>query len=696
MFCPKCGTYCDDGLAFCPNCGNDLGMAGTNNMVNNTAADECFPSWNIVSEIGRGGFGKVYKIERNEFGNKYVAAMKVIHIPNEPSEINELRADGMTPSDISAYFRGCIQDFTAEFALMSKLKGNSYIVSYEDHMIKEHSDGIGADIYIRMELLTPLTKYLETKTLSTKEVVKMGIDICNALEACALHAIVHRDIKPDNIFISDIGNFKLGDFGIARTLDKNQTVMTRKGTLGYIAPEVYKGEPSDHTVDIYSLGLIMYRLLNRNRLPFLPSADKALSYTDKENAMNRRMMGERITPPCDADVMLGNIIVKACSYLPSDRYRSASEFKAVLEGYLVDQNQMSYSNQAPAASVTVDLPLNTAPVSNAAPADANNETMLLFDNNITANANNGYTEVLYPNQIPPAPAVPVNSYPNNQTYLQGNMGNGDASKKKFPVWIPIVGGVVVLLIALIAILAGGNRHSSYTPASSPQAPVSSSESSPTIGGSDTVTANSEDTADASEEADEISADGNSSTVEDDIVTDNNATSVYEDELIYVDAEGVLEVDFDGLSRYNLGALQNAVNADPLKENDLWPWFFDGADCTSYVTWMHDSNGNEMTLVTINGELAVIYYDVFGFNETLCESIIDSYMGIEDYLDTADELPTVEDIRNQYNVFICENSNDTWYIVSNSIYNNSEHVRQAYVWPERFPDNLDPYVLVIYW
>ena len=82
--------------------------------------------------------------------------------------------------------------------------------------------------------------------------------------------VVHRDIKPENIFVSATGDFKLGDFGIARTIEKTTFGMSKKGTYPYMAPEIYQGKESDILVDMYSLGLVMYRMLNDNRLPFFP------------------------------------------------------------------------------------------------------------------------------------------------------------------------------------------------------------------------------------------------------------------------------------------------------------------------------------------------------------------------------------------------------------------------------------------
>ena len=240
-----------------------------------------FGSWKIVREIGEGSFGKVFEIERRDFGYTYKAALKAITIPQSQSEVKSVLADGMDEQSATSYFRGFVEEMVAEFVLMSKLKGHSNIVSYEDHRVVEHTEGIGWDILIRMELLTPLLDHVSKNPLSRSDVIKLGIDICKALEVCRKNNIIHRDIKPENIFYSDIGDFKLGDFGIAKTVEKTTGGLSKKGTYTYMAPEVYKGEAYGASVDIYSLGIVLYRFMNNNRTPFLPSYPTPIKYADR-------------------------------------------------------------------------------------------------------------------------------------------------------------------------------------------------------------------------------------------------------------------------------------------------------------------------------------------------------------------------------------------------------------------------------
>ena len=171
--------------------------------------------WYITKELGSGAYGTVFEVERKDYGNMK-AAMKVITIPSSPSELKSFRSENydLDEQSVTSYFYGFVEEFVKEFQLMAELKGHSNIVSYEDHDIVKHSDGIGWDIFIRMELLKSMNDHYADNPPTVDEVVKLGIHICKALEVCKEFNIIHRDIKPSNIFVSRTGEYKLGDFGV--------------------------------------------------------------------------------------------------------------------------------------------------------------------------------------------------------------------------------------------------------------------------------------------------------------------------------------------------------------------------------------------------------------------------------------------------------------------------------------------------
>ena len=293
--------------------------------------------WKIIRLLGEGSYGKVFEIERSEFGQTYRAALKVITVPQSSAEVRSVISEGMSVSQAEAYFHGIVEELMHEFSIMVKLKGTANVVSCEDLRVLEHPDGIGWDILIRMELLHPLLPYVYEHPMARRDIIRLGIDICKALELCQRYNIIHRDIKPENIFISDNGDYKLGDFGIARTIERTTSGLSKKGTYSYMAPEVYAGREYGFSVDTYSLGLVLYRMLNKNRGPFLPQPPEAITFSSREQALARRMSGEPLPSPFYGEGRLGEIVLKACAFDPKDRYSSPQQLRQELEAILYTQ-----------------------------------------------------------------------------------------------------------------------------------------------------------------------------------------------------------------------------------------------------------------------------------------------------------------------------------------------------------------------
>ena len=303
-----------------------------------------WPEWKIVEKIGEGSFGKVYKARRTEQGKTFYSAIKVITIPSNAGELSSVRSENPDEQSVKEYFHSLVEECIQEVNTMEYFRGNSHVVSVEDYKVVEYLDDIGWDIYIRMEYLTSFLDYCAGRALTEEDVIHLGIDLCKALEYCQCQNIIHRDIKPENIFVSRFGEFKLGDFGIARELDRTMSGLSKKGTFSYMAPEMYKGEAYDARVDIYSLGIVLYKLRNHNRLPFISLKKQLITYRDKEEALNRRMAGEELPMPAEAGEAFADVILKACAYDRHDRYESAEKFRMALE-------QLRYSGQSEVSEI---------------------------------------------------------------------------------------------------------------------------------------------------------------------------------------------------------------------------------------------------------------------------------------------------------------------------------------------------------
>ena len=289
-----------------------------------------WPGWKNVRIIGKGSYGKVYEIQRSLNGMVEKAALKVITIPQGADETRELLNSGHSMQSIEKYYSESINDIISEYQIMAKMKGQSNIVSCDDYKVIRHDNDLKWDILIKMELLTPLNSYIQKNGMTESDIIKLAKDMCHALILCAEDNIIHRDIKPQNIFRSDHGDYKLGDFGIAKAVDRT-TSGTIIGTYKYMAPEVYFGKPYGWQADMYSLGLVLYWLLNNRVGPFLSTQTEIPSAAQDMEARRQRLEGNRIPRPCNGSDALAAVVLKACEYDPSDRFTSAYEMLKELE-----------------------------------------------------------------------------------------------------------------------------------------------------------------------------------------------------------------------------------------------------------------------------------------------------------------------------------------------------------------------------
>ena len=283
----------------------------------------------LTELIGEGAFSKVYRAEKHTDGAFDTAAIKVISIPSDERQLRALTCDGLSEKETEDFLYSLVKGYTTEIKLMTSFRSCPNVVSILDHTICRKKGSVGWDIFIRMELLTPLDRYISSTKPDEAMIIRLGSDICSALSAfsSASPKIVHRDIKPTNIFVSDFGTFKLGDLGSAREILSSCESYTRLVSGEFTPPESANSNEYNELSDIYALGLVMYKLANRNLLPFVTSASDAQS---RREAYEERFSGRDIPLPCGVSTELGNIICKACAFRPEDRFRSAEEFSRAL------------------------------------------------------------------------------------------------------------------------------------------------------------------------------------------------------------------------------------------------------------------------------------------------------------------------------------------------------------------------------
>ncbi len=312
-----------------------------------------FPGWKIGNKIGDGSGGKtsVYRFARENFEFTENDVIKIVSLLEENVGLDEMNE--ISRRNYEAKREELRRKAEEEVMLMYKLKTCRNIVGYQDFKVVEllEKNHISLLLAIRMFTYRDLNSIVQTKGLSQYDIIKIGIDICSALEECTKHGIIHRDIKPGNIFYDD-NQYLLADFGISRIIEEGNLAHTSQGTPQFAAPEQFANlidsDGYDHRVDIYSLGLTLYFLANNQKLPFQDQ------FPGGDLAVQMRLAGKEIPPIDGVNPELNRIMLKACAYHAYDRYSDAGEMKADLASlYRKTKNQKGIKQVGKSAANSV-------------------------------------------------------------------------------------------------------------------------------------------------------------------------------------------------------------------------------------------------------------------------------------------------------------------------------------------------------
>ncbi len=292
--------------------------------------------YTVSEKLGSGAFGTVYKVIKTNAAGQYVRALKHITIPTEKQYNSVLNSMGGNVSKADSYFSQMLNNIVSEIRILNDLseKGVQHIVRYYENDILVTDSPRRYDIFILMEYLTPLEDFILDNEFTVRDVVKLGLDVLSGLRVCHNNGIIHRDIKDDNIFVSTEGKYKIGDFGISKVLKDSSKAESIKGTPNFLAPEVYLGkEGYTKSVDLYSLGIVLYRLLNYSRNPFLPRFPEQFYAKDEDSAFEERMKGKIPDLPSLGGENIGRVVVKAISG-KDERFKTVDEFFDALKNAL--------------------------------------------------------------------------------------------------------------------------------------------------------------------------------------------------------------------------------------------------------------------------------------------------------------------------------------------------------------------------
>ncbi|MBW1834762.1 MAG: serine/threonine protein kinase [Deltaproteobacteria bacterium] len=259
--------------------------------------------YEIIKELGKGGMGVVYQAHDPQI--------------DRPVALKVLREDRVVSKDfVSRFFK--------EAKFIGRLSHPNIVTVYD--VGRDHGT-----IYIAMEYLQgqPFNEVIRSGKLSVEKIVDIALQVANALGYAHEKGIVHRDIKPSNIILTDEGNVKLTDFGIARAEDSNAAQQTQAGViLGtpfYMSPEQVMGKRVDGRSDLFSLGVILYELIV-GRKPF---------EGDHFTAIFRAITDDIPVAPLKIDdsipQSLSDLIMKALSKNPNKRFQTSKEMGYALK-----------------------------------------------------------------------------------------------------------------------------------------------------------------------------------------------------------------------------------------------------------------------------------------------------------------------------------------------------------------------------
>jgi serine/threonine-protein kinase len=296
------------------------------------ATDESlFPGtrYRILRELGRGAMGVVYEAHHVDLGR--VVALKVL--PRERCHSPELEAR-----------------FRREARSIARLR--------HPNLVQLHDSGISSDgrPYYAMELLEgeTLEQYLgRERGMDWREAARCGVELCGALEAAHAAGLVHRDIKPGNVFLTKDNKIKLLDFGVVQVapeeVEPDPEALSVIGTVEYMAPEQAAGETVDERADLYALGAVLYELVT-GRLPHVAPTPVAL--IDRKLRALPETPRER-APGRGIPVALDRAIMRALARFPAQRPKNAAELRTALEAALLSPTRSRTMRRRVAATVMV-------------------------------------------------------------------------------------------------------------------------------------------------------------------------------------------------------------------------------------------------------------------------------------------------------------------------------------------------------
>ena len=282
-----------------------------------------------LSCLGKKGGTSVYLVRSNKSNQFYV--LKHISVPESQRQVDALIFTGAAADTQAAqeYYQQVVSDYQSELEQMVALANSPNLDCFRSYEIKPKEEGIGFDVFLMSEYRSTLERYLAENSMSQAGAVNLALDLCAALQELRSAGLIHRDVTPANIYLNTQGHFMLGDLGIARIDELKFCTMPEAMLSPYSAPELFDLMGNvNTTIDLYAVGLILYRIYNGNHAPFEDEK------TSAKAADRMRITGQELPAPMFADYEIAEIIRKTCAFQSEDRYQTPDELKEALVDYM--------------------------------------------------------------------------------------------------------------------------------------------------------------------------------------------------------------------------------------------------------------------------------------------------------------------------------------------------------------------------
>ena len=297
-----------------------------------------FGEWYVGRQLGNGTDGKAFTIYKEKYdGTRENSVMKILRLGENRNERKTFNLDGAREDELQEGFDKIITKIIKNIETVKKADNGKFFIKYEDLELRNASDGKGKLILIKLEEGKSLAEVLKGFSFTLEETYRLGINICQALQKCRSFGYIYPNLKPENILFDREGRCKIGDFGSFSCLEPAKTSISYKRTQYYMAPEFIKTGNINCTCDTYSLGLILYLLTNRGRLPFTEPYPQNETINSLNESTLKRQKGEEFPKPALASEALWRIIRKACAFKPNDRYFTPEQMLSDLKNALNNQ-----------------------------------------------------------------------------------------------------------------------------------------------------------------------------------------------------------------------------------------------------------------------------------------------------------------------------------------------------------------------